>query len=764
MVSTDRLYGIRTSVAVKPAVTAFATTNVTLYGEQTITMNSVAVTKTVTTTEGMRILLTGQDNPIDNGIWEAKIATWVRAPDFNGPRDVVNGTLVFSIYGDCWQVECDDMPVIIGTSSLTFRSTFPFSDIDDLFQRTLRVPESSVQMLPVAEDRKNTGLFFNSDGEPVCVDININDATGVFVALSSADGLKYIGVCPDIATLRSIEPGTEGQRITLKQHTSDTGLGGGQFRAVLDGATYTDNNGTVIKTSGGSAWLRINADVISPVMFGAVSDGVTNDTVAIQAAISTGARKITFRPSGTASIVNAGSLTLNSGQTLSGYGAELKHYSTTLGYSIFNAFSATDIKILGFKFSGPSSQTNAVNCVSCVDVIVRDCKTENIGLFSCKSAKAPNPFVAHDNTGVYSLVTDEADYSRNIKVINNTTIGDGTGILGGAFKVSGIYISYAKSVVVSANYIENHKEGVQWWGGDALAEGDSMSSERKCYDIVISDNTVLNTVGGIWGSMGQRVKVKGNSVINCGDVAIDFEGCVDCTASVNSTGFTGNGCLTVIGLSRNIRFIDNTALTQSTDPYHNIAGVYFTDTPVTALMDVHFENNTFKSIGTAQTWIKIENCPWLSFSNNRLENVRFDTTTASTSQGTRSLIVSDNDLLFTAGSSSFAYTAISIGDLSFGGRAIISGNKIDHLSSATAQYGISYKATRSGQGLTNCIISDNIVTGFIEDIHIVTTAPSSGNHFVSLQSNIFGTKGGSISGGTVVSGNNYTPAGASIVF
>ncbi len=41
--------------------------------------------------------------------------------------------------------------------------------------------------------------------------------------LSSFDGQKYIGVCPDIVTLRTIEPTVDGQMITLKQHTDGTG-------------------------------------------------------------------------------------------------------------------------------------------------------------------------------------------------------------------------------------------------------------------------------------------------------------------------------------------------------------------------------------------------------------------------------------------------------------------------------------------------------------------------------------------------------------
>lgn len=104
--------------------------------------------------------------------------------------------------------------------------------------------------------------------------------------LAKIDGEKLIGECPTIAVLRTIEPGYDKQRITVREHTTGTGKGGGQFRAVLSGGSYTDNNGTIIKTSGGAAWLRINADVINPFMFGGLGNGSANDTAALQAMAS----------------------------------------------------------------------------------------------------------------------------------------------------------------------------------------------------------------------------------------------------------------------------------------------------------------------------------------------------------------------------------------------------------------------------------------------------------------------------------------------
>lgn len=105
-------------------------------------------------------------------------------------------------------------------------------------------------------------------------------------SIGSIDGFKYIGQCPDIETLRTIKPETDGQRIILQQHTAGTGLGGGYFMAVINGSGYVDDNGVVIKTAGGSVWLRVNADKVNPFMFGAT--GGNDDTAALQKMLECG--------------------------------------------------------------------------------------------------------------------------------------------------------------------------------------------------------------------------------------------------------------------------------------------------------------------------------------------------------------------------------------------------------------------------------------------------------------------------------------------
>ncbi len=100
------------------------------------------------------------------------------------------------------------------------------------------------------------------------------------VSLSGEDGLKYIGTCPDIAMLRTIEPERDQQKIFVDFHT--TGMkptvsgdtGGGLFVADFTDSTSADDNGMVIVTAGGKRWKRDlqGKGYVTPRMFGAWMD------------------------------------------------------------------------------------------------------------------------------------------------------------------------------------------------------------------------------------------------------------------------------------------------------------------------------------------------------------------------------------------------------------------------------------------------------------------------------------------------------------
>jgi len=84
---TDRLYGIESSVALKAPVMVATTSNITLSSTQVI--DGVAVSSSA------RVLVKDQTDAAENGIYAVRTGDWLRAGDFDGARDFVQGTQVY---------------------------------------------------------------------------------------------------------------------------------------------------------------------------------------------------------------------------------------------------------------------------------------------------------------------------------------------------------------------------------------------------------------------------------------------------------------------------------------------------------------------------------------------------------------------------------------------------------------------------------------------------------------------------------------------
>jgi uncharacterized cupin superfamily protein len=119
MSQIDRTMGLVGNVAIKAPVKAASSTNLSLTGEQTI--------DGVVCATDARVLLMGQTDATENGIWVVDTGSWSRAQDFDGNLDVVTGTIVTVIPGGttyggtAWRVSTTGT-ITIDSSSITFQT------------------------------------------------------------------------------------------------------------------------------------------------------------------------------------------------------------------------------------------------------------------------------------------------------------------------------------------------------------------------------------------------------------------------------------------------------------------------------------------------------------------------------------------------------------------------------------------------------------------------------------------------------------------
>jgi hypothetical protein len=111
-VTTDRIDGLSTELAIKAPVKAATTGNITLSAVQTIDGISCSA--------GDRVLVKDQTTGTEDGIYLVQSTSWTRAKDWDGPRDITRGTLVIVTQGTVnsdtvWRTTATDDPYVIGT-------------------------------------------------------------------------------------------------------------------------------------------------------------------------------------------------------------------------------------------------------------------------------------------------------------------------------------------------------------------------------------------------------------------------------------------------------------------------------------------------------------------------------------------------------------------------------------------------------------------------------------------------------------------------
>lgn len=326
-----------------------------------------------------------------------------------------------------------------------------------------------------------------------------------------------------------------------------------------------------------------NAEFVSVTDFGAVGDGTTDDTAAIQAAVNA-ALKVSFvGPEKSYKVTNT--ITLRTGQILDFMGATITQ--ATSQKIMFDASGKSDITIQGGKFVGyrtdyvdsPSSQAVGIYCFDAVNLLVTNNRFkwfaysplygENItgltftdntvigpGLIAAGGCLNPTatPTITRNNTGITAG-------GSSILIANNRISETGQGLIvaQGSSKVTvadnvimdvrvehGMYLDTGLiATTVSGNTVRNaYQNGIkfQWYDsygitprgvsitgntvhttttGDGIIVINSSGLTRLAEDVVIADNAISAVAqDGISVRYANKATVSGNTVGTCGRTGI----------------------------------------------------------------------------------------------------------------------------------------------------------------------------------------------------------------------------------------------------
>ena len=328
--------------------------------------------------------------------------------------------------------------------------------------------------------------------------VGVGDAS-LRAALAAMDGEKLIGECPDIATLRTIEPSYDKQRITVREHTANTGYGGGQFRAVMSGSSYADNNGTIIKTSGGAAWVRVNVGYISPYMFGALPrvDATTPTAhTAINAAAAAAVSQNAIFDGLGATFNVTGECTINNSNSIIFQNMGLVVTDVAASFNVVRVRNA-DHTIRRIRIEGSNSKVLGINVEStATGTIVESCKVTNTGL-----------------TAIYSTAS-------RVVARNNQT--DSCGLLGtGNYRCS-IWFNENEHAVMEGNICTHCAWGILMKNTIGTSQG-YFNTMRN--NIVVSASGTTADCQGISASAQIHLSTTDNIVRGFPNNAIDHQNC-----------------------------------------------------------------------------------------------------------------------------------------------------------------------------------------------------------------------------------------------
>ncbi len=300
--------------------------------------------------------------------------------------------------------------------------------------------------------------------------------------------------------------------------------------------------------------------------FGAVLDGVTDDTAAIQRAILSGADALLI-PTGKG-LRMTGSVEIRSAVAILGRerpapiiweGRERQAFLVQPDADQLDDFVENVLfdRISIIRADGLAPSGHLVSARNFRNLRVTRCRTERISL--CYMGHLRQLGDRYDRRRGSAEVDPAVlagfapDHDRDLN--DHALIADNR-VDYGEYSGDVARINFCKHVVVFRN--RGTFARISWWGGGARwAEGGNLRFLRRVRHCFIAENIVTGSNGGVYGNNGQYIIVARNVVQDMTDAGVDFEGCFDCAAYGNRVINIGNFGLATFYAARNIVFHDN---------------------------------------------------------------------------------------------------------------------------------------------------------------------------------------------------------------
>jgi len=305
--------------------------------------------------------------------------------------------------------------------------------------------------------------------------------------------------------------------------------------------------------------------VLRPAKFGAVGDGVADDTAAFVSM---------YAATGSRSVLDSGktykltSFTMSKNTDLNGATLAITGRLTMSAPILTNGTVQVSDKIYATGLTGVNvSGLTVSNTVS---------GASGISLNLCTGITVANNIVSGGFRGILIDQCDKFTVSgNNISTVNAV----------GAY---GILINGADSTmhgngIILGNTVIDCTYGITLYGGQADSTQSNFLAQYNLEKIAIVGNHVTSTTpdtlnGCIYSTRSQYITVAGNHVTGGSDVGIDFEYCTHSTATGNTITDMANGALSAIFGSTYIDFLDNTIVYERTKTALTVAGSTWTNT------------------------------------------------------------------------------------------------------------------------------------------------------------------------------------------